>query len=579
MNDYAGVNPDLLNRIPLDADIVLEIGAGEGRLGQAWRMHGGVGRYLGVELFAQAAQKARHHLDELVEGDVESDQTLNAVDGMLATEKADALVIGDVLEHLRDPGQTLAALRQRVRDGGLCVACIPNVSHWSLVTQQMRGRWKDADAGLLDRAPLRFFTMETAVEMFQRAGWTVLDAYPRVMQPDATEAALKLLLPLAEPLGIKPDKMRRDLSAFQWVIRAVNGPLPKPLSVVALGLRKFAGVTEARIDYPLTALNTQPQVRAVWSSNQLTVPSGWDPGIFVLHRQFMIVPAFNEAVERFIQKGWVVVADMDDDPHHWKEYVQSNFHAFRAVHAVTVSTEPLAAMIRQWNPHVTVWPNALLQRPEITPSSPKGERPTIFFGALNRGGDWAPLREAIVGAARELGSDAHWVVVHDRAFHDLLPESASREFHPTLPPQQYLRQMARCDITLLPLADTPFNRLKSDLKFIESCAAGAVPICSPTVYGDNALHRDIGWFAEAPAEWTQAITALVRQPQELQRRRERGLQYVCTRRMLAHQLPDRIAHLRGLMNNRVELERQRQERLAAYPAPGSNGVASATRTE
>jgi hypothetical protein len=131
-------------------------------------------------------------------------------------------VLGDILEHLRDPWRTLADLRQRARVEAVCCACIPNVAHWSLLLQQLRGRWDYVDAGLLDRTHLRFFTLQTAIELFRQAGWKPLDARPRVQSPDRTREALELFKPLCPALGVGVDDLKRNLSAFQWVIRAVN---------------------------------------------------------------------------------------------------------------------------------------------------------------------------------------------------------------------------------------------------------------------------------------------------------------------------------------------------------------------
>lgn len=122
--------------------------------------------------------------------------------------------------------------------------------------------------------------------------------------------------------------------------------------------------------------------------------------------------------------------------------------------------------------------------------------------------------------------------------------------------------LAGCDIGLLPLQDTAFNRLKSDVKFVECCASGVVPICSPTVYDWNPKHRDIARFAETPAEWAQALRDLVLDPQDRAARRERGRTYVREHRMHGDQAEAREAAFRDLIARRPALEAERQARLA-----------------
>ncbi|WP_101103540.1 methyltransferase domain-containing protein [Macromonas bipunctata] len=561
---YQNVNPDLLARVPLDARHILEVGCGNGNFARAVLARQPQAAYVGVELFAQAAQEAQGVLSHVVVGDVEQSATLKTLDQICDGQSGgfDALVLGDVLEHLRDPWQVLAQLRERTVLGGTAVACVPNVAHWSLLQQQLCGRWDYAEQGLLDRTHLRFFTLETLLDLFRHAGWTVVDAAPRVLWPEQTQAALKRFLPLAQALGRDPKLMQRDLSAFQWVVRAVNGPAPAPLRVTALSMKKTAGVSEARIDYPLTALATRPGVRTLWRENALALPPGGQPGVVVLHRQFLNHPDMCRHVDALAQRGWVVVSDMDDDPHHWREFVDSGFYAYRGVHAVSVSTEPLAEMVRQWNPNVQVFGNAMLALP-VRPERPLNQAQPlrVFFGALNRGPDWDAVRDGVLAAVVELGQQVQWVVVHERAVFDALPTEVSKEFYPTLAHDRYMQVLASCDVALLPLNDTPFNRLKSDLKLVECCAAGVVPVCSPVVYGDVPAHAEIAVLARTPQQWQQALLDLCRQPQELARRRALGLDYVKRQRMHSQQVTAREAWYRQLLAQQPVLEAQRQARV------------------
>jgi len=166
----------------------------------------------------------------------------------------------------------------------------------------LRGQWTYADAGLLDRTHLRFFTLDSALEMFRSAGWTILDARPRVLWPQETRSALNAMVPLAASVGVDEGKLRRDLSAFQWVIRAVNGPLKPPLTVTALGLQKFAGVTEARIGYPLESLSAQPGVQSVWGEGTVTMPPDMVPSVFILHHNFLTDLGLRAQVESSVRR-------------------------------------------------------------------------------------------------------------------------------------------------------------------------------------------------------------------------------------------------------------------------------------
>ena len=136
---YSGVNPDLLARIPVTANRILEVGCGEGNFGRAYLARNPSAQYVGVELFKEAAYKAATYLSHVIVGDIEQPRTLVALDKVCGNGSIDTLILGDVLEHLRDPWRVLAELRDRMAPGCTCIACIPNVCHWSILQQQLNG--------------------------------------------------------------------------------------------------------------------------------------------------------------------------------------------------------------------------------------------------------------------------------------------------------------------------------------------------------------------------------------------------------------------------------------------------------
>lgn len=560
---YGNINLDVLRKIPVQSRRVLEIGCGFGRLGQAFKARVPASAYWGVELMDEPAQQARARLDGVLCANIEHD--VGRVREL--ADHFDALVLGDVLEHFQDPWRVLKALRSFMTPDGVCVACIPNVGHWSMVTELLQGKWRYADHGLLDRTHLRFFTLDTAVELFEKAGWTVLDALPRKLQQDASEAALKTLLPAAVAMGMDEDKARLNLTAFQWVIRAVNGAAPRVTTVAAVGSRKIAGVTEARVDYPMRALSTLPAAKVHWREGALVLPEDVQEGVLVLHRELMTDAKFQAQMEQLIAKGWLLVLDIDDDPYHWSGYVDSDFYAFKAVHAVTVSTQHLADVIRPFNANVQVFSNAIFELPlndEAQRLASSNDHPLrVFFGALNRQPDWQAVMTGICDAALTLKDAIEFVVVHDQAFYDALPEGVAKTFLPTLDIERYTQTLASCDIALLPLNDTPFNRCKSDLKLIECAAVQVAVICSEVVYATNAKHSQFASFATTPDEWRDALLTLATDARLREAHIAQGLAYVKQERMHGQQSASRLAFYQSMLSNREALAAQRAVRLSA----------------
>ncbi len=159
---------DYVHRLPLDPSAsVLEIGCGTGATGALALKRGRAGHYVGVELFENAAASAREVLSEVIVGDVEQ------LEFDWQPAAFDALILSEVLEHLREPWAVLHKLSRFVRPGGIVLASSPNVSHWRVIWELMQGRFPLADQGVFDRTHMRWFTPESFAAMFNEAGFSV----------------------------------------------------------------------------------------------------------------------------------------------------------------------------------------------------------------------------------------------------------------------------------------------------------------------------------------------------------------------------------------------------------------------
>jgi SAM-dependent methyltransferase len=126
---------------------------------------------VGVETDPAAAAAAARVCERVVSGDLEAPECRAE---LRALAPFDALVCGDVLEHLRDPWDALGFLAGLLRPGGTAVLSVPNVAHWTGRRALVRGRFPYADHGLFDRTHLRFFTRAGARELAEGAGLRVL---------------------------------------------------------------------------------------------------------------------------------------------------------------------------------------------------------------------------------------------------------------------------------------------------------------------------------------------------------------------------------------------------------------------
>jgi methionine biosynthesis protein MetW len=185
---------------------VLDVGCAEGYLARELRRRGCA--VVGLEGDPAAAAAAREWCDEVVAGDVEDPAVRARVAGPF-----DRVLLGDVLEHLRDPAAVLRWSRGLLAPGGRAVVSLPNVAHWTARRQLVRGRFPREDHGLFDRTHLHFFTRATARALVEEAGLAVV-----------AEAFAPAPLPLESrvpPLGrVRPALVRRwpELLALQVVL-------------------------------------------------------------------------------------------------------------------------------------------------------------------------------------------------------------------------------------------------------------------------------------------------------------------------------------------------------------------------
>ena len=163
--------PELVALVPTTARDVIDVGCGAGRVGAALKNRQEC-RVVGVERDPAAAAAARTRLDFVVEGDAET------LDWPFPEQSFDAVVCGDVLEHLRDPLAFLRRVRAWLRPESVLVASLPNVRHHSVVRGLLAGDWTYEPAGLLDHTHLRFFTRREVEKLLFRAGFGVPHLVP-----------------------------------------------------------------------------------------------------------------------------------------------------------------------------------------------------------------------------------------------------------------------------------------------------------------------------------------------------------------------------------------------------------------
>lgn len=161
---------------------VLDVGCAAGDLGAALTERGYT--VVGIEGDAERAEMASRRLARVAMANLDRDDLPSILDG---EEPFDAIIFGDVLEHLYDPAHVLARVKNLLNSSGKVLASIPNVAHGSVRLALLQGRWAYTDEGLLDRTHIRFFTMSSVQTLFDEAGLVIDKLSATVADPLATE--------------------------------------------------------------------------------------------------------------------------------------------------------------------------------------------------------------------------------------------------------------------------------------------------------------------------------------------------------------------------------------------------------
>lgn len=214
---YAGANLNIARFVPQSCERILEVGCAEGALG-AWLKTDRKCEMWGIELDEEAARIATARLDTVLCRNIEE----LGQDG-LPLNYFDCVIFGDVLEHLLDPGRTLRSLIRHLQMNAVLIANVPNVAHWSVITELLRGEFTYSDSGLLDRTHRTFFTPSSFSTLLWDSGYLVTLQEPFLVPSDAST----ILAETASVFGPNPEAAQATLNTYQTLFQAKLQPCPE----------------------------------------------------------------------------------------------------------------------------------------------------------------------------------------------------------------------------------------------------------------------------------------------------------------------------------------------------------------
>lgn len=170
---------------------------------------------IGVELHPVAARFANRYLDKVLVEDVEK------ID-FNTLGKFDYVICGDILEHLVDPWDVLKRISSNMNKGGSLIISIPNASNIEVILNLLQGQFPYAEAGILDKTHLRFFSRNDIQTLIPN-DLEIVNITPLTIPVNEEYFQfIKYLERLLQKTNIVNDNLEVDLTTYQYLIKTTK---------------------------------------------------------------------------------------------------------------------------------------------------------------------------------------------------------------------------------------------------------------------------------------------------------------------------------------------------------------------
>ncbi len=505
---------------------VLEIGCSEGYFGAALKDDGHT--VWGIETNAIAAASAEGVLDLVFRDSIEA----FLLDEEHLERRFDAIIFGDVLEHLLDPARILREVAARLTATGMIITSVPNVAHERVRMMLLEGRWEYAPTGIMDNTHLHFFTRDSLVDLFNAAALSIRRFSPIILEGDDVQISVD---PQTQH-HFEKHITDRERNIFQFVVLvdpAVSSAeaiahnevfrLRNQHRILCLPPLPDSSLYSIRIGDPL-----ERQTQLYGGEHRLApfgAPSAQDiawADTVVLQRE--VDDAQLAMVASLQAQGKRVVFDIDDYLLEVPDYLSVHQHCvtmrpgletmLRQVDAVSVSTVPLREKVLGYNPNVFVTPNyAWTSHPPIVHHEPTGDAPEDRIRVIVASSDSVRV-DFLVAALEELVSTERIELIGIGPPGEYLREvGLPVDTAPLMPHEQFKAYIAsrHNTIALIPLDDNEFNNCKSAIKYFDYALAGVPCVCSAVEPYTTAVQDQVTGVlcADVTTDWIAAIRALL----------------------------------------------------------------------
>jgi methionine biosynthesis protein MetW len=156
---------------------ILDIGCGTGALGAYFKNEQQCEVY-GIEINESAYLEASKNLNHVLKANVE------IIDLPFEDNFFDVIILGDVLEHLISPVDTINKLLNVLKPEGKIYITVPNIRYWRVILDlTFKDDWEYKSWGILDYTHLRFFTKRSIINLMLKNNIKVFDSQWVIQKP------------------------------------------------------------------------------------------------------------------------------------------------------------------------------------------------------------------------------------------------------------------------------------------------------------------------------------------------------------------------------------------------------------
>lgn len=159
---YNGARIDLLelDKFDFNNKTVLDIGCYQGVNAKYLKENYNRVRFIGLEGNPEAVSNVYSEVDDIRLVDLD-----NIDFSILNNINVDFIILGDVLEHLKEPDAFMLKIKKIIHQDTIILVSIPNIQYYETFLQLLLGNFPRRERGIFDKTHLHWFTCKEFKKM------------------------------------------------------------------------------------------------------------------------------------------------------------------------------------------------------------------------------------------------------------------------------------------------------------------------------------------------------------------------------------------------------------------------------